>query len=163
MLKGVEKTLYPIFSCLVRFCALLVQLWTLLAQNWASGRWNVDFERPGGNLRFVERPDTKRVRPKCPLNAILVLFGYINRVKFSKSPQNFVNRLLRRRLGRFTPENSKAQQSKPPRPKSLQLNLSPQGVETPLYLVLCFETNRFSSWLLIFSIKLLFFKIFEWC
>ena len=87
---------------------------------------------------FLNVRTQKWVRPKCHWNAILVLFEYINLVKFSKNLQNFLKRRLRRRLGRFAPENPKTLQSKPPPlgPKSCNRNPPLGGSETPLYLVL---------------------------
>ena len=67
-----------------------------------------------------------------------MLFEYINLVKFSKNLQNFLKRRLRRRLGRFAPENPKTLQSKPP-PSGRNPAIEPpplRGAETPLYLVL---------------------------
>ena len=70
----------------------------------------------------------KWVRPKCHWNAILLLFEYINFVKFSKNLQHFLKR-------RYAPENPKTLQSTPRGPKSC--NPTPlRGSKTPLYLML---------------------------
>ena len=75
----------------------------------------------------------KWVRPKCPWNVISLLFMYFNLVKFSKNLQNFLKRRLRRRFGRFAPENPETLQSKPPLgPKSCNRNPPPRGVRDPI-------------------------------
>ena len=78
----------------------------------------------------------KWVLPKCHWNAILILFEYINLVKFSKNLQNFIKRRLRQRFGRFAPEHPKILQCNPPRAEILQSKPPLRGSETPLYLVL---------------------------
>ena len=44
---GAEKPLKPYFGVLLHFYALFDQLWTFLAQKWASGHWKGDFEFAG--------------------------------------------------------------------------------------------------------------------
>ena len=74
----------------------------------------------------------KWVRLKCPWNVISLLFMYNNLVKFSKNLQNFQKRRLRRRFGRFAPENPKTLQSKPPSGRNPAIETPPQGVRDPI-------------------------------
>ena len=53
----------------------------ILAQNWASGLWNDDFESPGGNLRFFECPGTKMCPTEIALKCNSGAFWYIDLVK----------------------------------------------------------------------------------
>ena len=57
---------------------------------------------------------------------------YFNLVKFSKNLQNFLKRRLRRRFGRFAPENPKTLQSNPPSGRNPAIETPPQGVRDPI-------------------------------
>ena len=100
--KNTPKPYIVVFYCV--FYALLDQLWTFLAQNWASGRWNVDLERPGENLRFFQHPDTKMgpsgMSWKCNFSAFWInQFGEIFKKssRFSKTALSTPFRALRAR------------------------------------------------------------------
>ena len=91
-------------------------------------------EKPGpeSSEKRIENKAQKWIRPNCPWNVISLLFMYFNLVKFSKNLQNFLKRRLRRRFGRFAPENPETLQSKPPlEPKSCN-RTPPRGVRDPI-------------------------------
>ena len=56
---------------------------------------------------FLNGRTQKCVHPKWPWNAILVLFWYIDSVKFLKNLQNFLKRCLRFRVESFALETRK--------------------------------------------------------
>ena len=84
---------------------------------------------------FFDVRTQKWVRPKCHWIAIYALFEYINLVKFSKNPQNFLKRRLQCRFGRFAPENLKTLQSNPHSGRNPAIETPLRGSEIPLYLV----------------------------
>ena len=69
-----------------RHICLICPITGLLAQKWASGHWNADFERSGGNLRFFERLDAKIFLFQMNSNANLLhfMYGFLTHQNFQK-------------------------------------------------------------------------------
>ena len=92
-----SKTWFFVFYCVL---CLIGQILEIFARKWASGRWNVDFEHPTNNLRFLYARKPKYFRPKLPRNAIFLDYWY----EIFRNLQNFLKLFLRCRFGHCKPK-----------------------------------------------------------
>ena len=126
------KSYISMFYCFFMPIGAIVDLFSTKLSIWTLKCW---FLTAIPKFEIFKGPDIKMCQFEMASKCILIVSLCNDLVKFLKNLQNFLKRCLRRRFGRFSPENPKTLHLKPTSAKNAAIE-PPQGGEPSLYLVL---------------------------